>query len=344
MDFKTFGKKPSGARKMRIESAFNYSEGEFRNVEPTSVNPNNVPMLKILKEFMNKPASVKPPQELPNIKTNLSAITSNTPAVVWFGHSSYFINSNGYTILVDPVFSGNASPVSFFGRSFPGADKYEIEDFPEIDLLILTHDHYDHLDLPSIQKLRAKTKKIVTSLGVGAHLEYWGVAASKITELNWWEREELNASTQITATPSRHFSGRGIKRAQTLWSSFVLEIGNHKIFIGADSGYDAQFKKIGKEFGAFDLAFLECGQYGVHWPQIHMFPEQTVQAAKDLNTKMLFPVHWGKFVLSNHPWNESIKRLVTAAEILQQDYVSPQIGEVFYLGQTHEQKFWWELE
>ena len=154
---------------------------------------------------------------------------------------------------------------------------------------------------------------------------------------------QQSANIKITATPSRHFSGRGFTRANTLWSSFALELENYKIFIGADSGYDSQFKKIGAHFGGFDLAFLECGQYGKNWPQIHMFPEQTVQAAKDLQAEILFPVHWSKFVLSTHSWNDSIKRLTKEAAIQDQKYVSPLIGEVYILGENYKQTKWWEF-
>ncbi len=165
----------------------------------------------------------------------------------WFGLVilPILLQINGFKILVDPVFSGNASPFRFFGKAFKGSDHYNAEDIPPIDLLILTHDHYDHLDYPSIKRLHPKVTKIVTSLGVGAHLEKWEVPSDKILELDWWEHVKITPEVGITATPSRHFSGRTFKRAQTLWSSFVLEIFNYKIFLGGDSGYDGSFKKIG---------------------------------------------------------------------------------------------------
>ncbi|MDT0676638.1 MBL fold metallo-hydrolase [Autumnicola musiva] len=257
-DFKrSIGIKPEGERLERIKKSFNYKDGKFQNIQPTEVSPKDASTFDVLKEFITRPKSVRPSAELPNIKTDLKNLSSDKPVIVWFGHSSYFIGFKGFRILVDPVFSGNASPVSFFGKSFPGADKYEIEDFPEIDLLIQTHDHYDHLDYPSILKLKNKVKKVVTSLGVGAHLEYWGIAPEMITELNWWEDHQVNQNLKLTATPARHFSGRGFTRFQTLWSSFVIEFENYKFFVGADSGYSDQFKEIGEKFGPFDLAFME---------------------------------------------------------------------------------------
>jgi L-ascorbate metabolism protein UlaG (beta-lactamase superfamily) len=165
-----------------------------------------------------------------------------------------------------------------------------------------------------------------------------------ITELDWWEDKRINAEVKVTAAPSRHFSGRGTTRFQTLWSSFILEFTEYKIFVGGDSGYSQQFKEIGRRFGPFDLAFLECGQYNENWPEIHMFPEQTVAAAKDLNAKVAIPVHWGKFTLSIHPWNEPIKRFVASAKKVGQHYVAPKVGEPYRLGEEYNQEVWWKFE
>ncbi|MDT0643939.1 MBL fold metallo-hydrolase [Zunongwangia sp. F363] len=340
---KSMGKRPEGKRLERITASSNYTEGKFQNVQQTEVSPKDVSTLAVIKEMLTRPKSVRPSAELPNIKTDLNTISSDKPVMVWFGHSSYFIDLNGFRILVDPVFSGNASPVSFFGKSFPGADKYEIEDFPEIDLLIQTHDHYDHLDYPSILKLKSKVKKVVTSLGVGAHLEYWGIEPEKITELNWWENHWVNPNLKLTAAPARHFSGRGLSRFKTLWSSFILEFKEYRFFLGGDSGYSNQFKEIGEKFGPFDLAFLECGQYNEKWPQIHIFPEQVITAAQELKAEMVWPVHWGKFTLSVHPWNEPIKRFTVAAEKAGLPYISPKIGEPYTLGENFRQEDWWNF-
>ena len=274
MNYRSFGKVPSGERLELMKNSPNYREGKFLNIEPTSVNPNDVSIFKIVKKMLSRPSTVRPSQEVPHEQTDLKKLGADSPVIVWFGHSSYLIVVDDFRVLVDPVFSGNASPSRFFGKAFKGSDTYNAEDFPKIDLLVLTHDHYDHLDWPSIKKLDSKVKQVVTSLGVGAHLEYWGMAPEKITELDWWQKMEVSEKIEITATPSRHFSGRGFKRAQTLWSSFVLEIMGYRIFIGGDSGYDGSFKKINQRFGSFDLAFLECGQYGKYWPQIHMFPSR----------------------------------------------------------------------
>jgi len=182
---------------------------------------------------------------------------------------------------------------------------------------------------------------VVAPLGVGAHLEAWGVRPSQITELDWWETMTVAPDSQLVATPARHFSGRRLDRNRTLWASYVLYLPGYRLFLGGDSGYDAQFQRIGEAYGPFDLAILECGQYGQDWPQIHMTPEQTVQAAVDLRAKVLLPVHWGKFVLANHAWDEPIRRVWGAAAIASLPVVSPRIGEPFQLGAEPASALWW---
>ena len=184
----------------------------------------------------------------------------------------------------------------------------------------------DHLDYKTVLKLKSKVGRIITSLGSGAHLEYWGFDPAIITELDWNEKTVPDSGFQVTATPGRHFSGRGLKRNQSVWSSFVLQTPSKKIFIGGDSGYDTHFVKIGNVHGPFDLALLECGQYNKSWKYIHMMPEQTVQAAIDLKTKTLMPVHWGKFALALHAWDEPIERVVKEAQRLNVPIIHPMIG------------------
>lgn len=340
---KVFGKKPKGSRLERVKNSPNYKDGSFQNLSHTEVTLKDTSMLKMMREYSNKPKDTTPPHPIPAIKTDLKNIETDTPAIVWFGHSSYFIKSKNTNILVDPVFSGYASPVPLFAKAFPSTHTYTTNDFDAIDILIITHDHYDHLDYVTIKKLAPNIKKIYTSLGVGSHLEYWGIPSEKITELDWWEEASPESEIKITAAPARHFSGRGIKRAQTLWSSFILNIHNYNIYLGADSGYDSHFKTIGERFKPFDIALLECGQYGKNWPYIHMTPEQTLQAAHDINTKVLMPVHWAKFTLALHTWNEPIKRLLAAEQEKPIQITTPQIGEPVILNTTYPNTKWWEL-
>jgi L-ascorbate metabolism protein UlaG (beta-lactamase superfamily) len=246
----------------------------------------------------------------------------------------------GKKFLVDPVLSGNASPFNFTTKSFPGTDTYTADDFPAIDYLILSHDHWDHLDYNILLKLKSKIKKIVTGLGTGAHLERWGFSSSLIHELEWNE-EFVFGDLRITSVPARHFAGRGFKRNQALWSSFVLSLPGHKIFIGGDSGYDSHFKTIGQSFGPFDLAILECGQYNKSWKHIHMMPEEVVLAAEDLNARVLLPVHWGKFVLALHDWDEPIKRVMAEAQKRNMPVIHPMIGEKVVLKTNQHFSRWW---
>ncbi len=336
-----FGKNPEGQKQERIIKSPNYKNSSFQNPEPTDVILKEVSYPRMMADFFfNKPKSTKP-IAVPVATTDLKNLESAAPTVVWFGHSSYLLKTSSANILVDPVLKGSVSPVSFFGKPFPGADHYSVEDLPAIDIVVLTHDHYDHLHHQSILKLSSSVKFFCTSLGVGSHLERWGVDQNKIIEFDWWDQQTVMDGLKLTATPARHFSGRSFTRGKTLWSSFVLELDNHKIFLGGDSGYGAHFKTIGEKFVAFDLAILECGQYGNNWPHIHMMPEQTVLAGADLNAKVVLPVHWAKFELSMHPWNESINRFVAAAAKSGVSYSTPLIGEPVEIGKNYPNSVWW---
>ena len=342
MQQKTFGKNPSGGRLEHIRQSPNYRDGAFQNPEPTEVTLKSASMTRMLRDFLNKPKDTAPPRPLPSVRTDLQTLQADTPVIIWFGHSSYLLKVGATIILVDPVFSGNASPVKFFGKSFFGSDAYTPDDMPPIDYLVLTHDHYDHLDYQTIVKLTPKVRHFYAPLGVGSHLEHWGISANQITELDWWQTERIADDTELTATPARHFSGRGITRNKTLWTSYVLKIKGFNFFLGGDSGYGTHFKTIGERFGPFDMAFLETGQYGADWPYIHTFPEETVTAARDLKANALLPVHWGKFALALHPWNEPIQRLMIRAAEEHLTVAAPKIGEAVTLGAAYPTHAWWK--
>jgi L-ascorbate metabolism protein UlaG (beta-lactamase superfamily) len=339
---KVFGKIPDGKRLFKIQQSPNYKNGSFKNVSHTPVMAEDSSFWKTLRSYLNKPKDTKPPVPLPFVKTDLNNLQNDAPVIVWFGHSSYLIRINGLTILIDPVFSNHAAPFSFMVKAYPGADIYTVPDIPDIDLLIQTHDHYDHLDYISVSALKPKIKKIITTLGTGSHFEYWGYDPAIITELDWWETTSFS-DMQLTAVPERHFSGRGITRGKTLWAGFILKTPVHTIYIGGDSGYDTHFKEAGIKYGPFDLAILECGQYNAHWPHIHMMPEETAQAAVDLGAKRLLPVHWAKFTLALHPWNDPIKRVVKKAAELNMPITTPRIGEPVVIGKSYPDAHWWEL-
>lgn len=339
----SFGKAPSGARLERIKQSPQFSDGAFQNQSPTPTFTGGGTFFSVMTDFIfGKHERKTPDYQLPSIRRDLNVEPATKPEITWFGHSSYLIRINGLNVLVDPVFSGRTSPVSYAGtKAFDGADSYKAADMPHIDILVITHDHYDHLDYETILKLKDKVGTFVTSLGVGAHLEYWGVPAEKIKELDWWETATINNDTKFTAAPARHFSGRGFIRNKTLWSSFIFKTNGYSIYLGGDSGYDQHFKKIGNEYGPFDLAILEDGQYNVSWSNIHMMPEETAQAASDLKAKVLLPVHWGKFSLATHPWDESISRVLKAAEVLDIKVITPEIGEQVVLDSILPASHWW---
>lgn len=344
MQQKQFGASPKGKRLERIKASKNYKNGGFQNLSETPVMTNDGNIFSVIGQYFKKVEGREPVEAIPSVKTNLNQLpTDTTPQLVWFGHSSYLIKINGKHILVDPVFSGNASPLSFFGKNYSGSNIYSVDDMPELDVVLITHDHYDHLDYNTIIQLKQKTKHFVTSLGVGAHLEHWGIEAAKITELDWWEQSEVLKDMYFIAAPARHFSGRKFKRGETLWASYILNFAGYQFYLGGDSGYDNHFKEIGQKFGSFDLAILECGQYNKYWSNIHLSPEETVQAALDLNARVFFPVHNSKFTLALHGWKEPLDRVSKAAINLQKQIITPQIGEVTLLGNNinYSQKSWW---
>lgn len=338
-----FGRLPTAGRRQKVTASPNYRDGQFQNVSHTPSLAGDVSYFKVMKEFFfNKSKQSKPLHILPSLKTDIKTINPSEDVFVWFGHSGYFMQVGGKKVVVDPVLSGAASPVSFTTRSFKGSDIYSVDDLPAIDCLFITHDHWDHLDYKTVTSLAPRVTTIVTSLGVGEHLERWGIDKSKIVELDWWQATQLPGGIGITATPARHFSGRGFKRNQTMWSSFVFDAPGRKIFIGGDSGYDSHFVDIGQRFGPFDVAILECGQYNEYWKYIHMMPEETVQAARDLHAKHLIPVHWAKFSLSLHSWDEPIIRAAKQAEKDRISLLTPMIGEKLSLSTPMSTVRWWE--
>ncbi|HEY0653194.1 MAG TPA: MBL fold metallo-hydrolase [Chryseosolibacter sp.] len=342
MQQKSFGKLPSGARLERIKKSKQYKNGAFENLTPTRLIAEGASYLGMITKYFGKGVDREPAKPLPSIKTDLKHMPER-PSLVWFGHSSFLITINGKRILSDPVFSDRPSPVQYAGsKSYPGTRVYNETDFPELDVIVISHDHYDHLDYNTIVTLNARTKLFCVPIGVGEHLIHWGVSPDKIKEFDWWEGERVADGIELTCTPARHFSGRGFRSNKTLWASFVLKTGGYTIFIGGDSGYDESFKKIGEVFGPFDLAMLECGQYDKQWPEIHMMPEETVQASIDLKAKVLLPVHWGKFTLALHPWRDPIQRASIHAAKLNVTLTTPVIGEPIYLDGSFPSTKWWE--
>jgi len=259
----------------------------------------------------------------------------------WLGHSSLMINIDGYKILADPVFEKRISivgPVRYNGDA-----PLDVAKIKQVDVVLITHNHYDHLNKFSIKALADKTRRFVVGLGVGERLVSWGVERDKIIELDWWEEFKCDKNLMIAATPAQHFSGRGLfDRNKSLWASFVVKAAEHKIFISGDSGYFNGFKKIGDKYGPFDMTFIECGAYNKMWPEVHMFPEETVKAHIDLKGEVLHPIHWGTFNLSMHAWFDPMNRLTAAAKSENIPVSTPIVGETTVYASDLKQKRWWE--
>lgn len=345
MQHPKFGKAPSGNRLARIKQSPRFKDGKFHNAHFTPMVSEGNSMIKVTYDFIfgNYPRT-NPIDEIPAVKTDLKSLSVADNVLIWFGHSSYFIQLDGKRFLIDPVFSGNASPIPGSNRSFNGTDVYSADDMPEIDYLLITHDHYDHLDYQTIIELKPKIKKIVCGLGVGEHFEYWNFGSEQIIEKDWNEILELSENFALHTAPARHFSGRSFKSNNTLWLSFVIQTPNIKIYLGGDSGYDDHFSEIGKKFGGFDFALLDNGQYNPAWREIHLLPLEVLKAAKDLKAKRLLPIHSSKFKLAYHPWDEPLKII---SELNEKEnevlLVTPKIGDVVKLNDS-SQTFgkWWE--
>ena len=336
-----FGKRPSGERLERIKQSPQFREGKFKNTNHTPQITQSL-SIALYEFFFKKSDESKPNHDIPSVELNWDNVINQDNCLVWLGHSSYFLRLNGKNILVDPVLSGSISPLPGAGKAFKGADVTNSEALPNIDYLFLSHDHYDHMDYKTLKTLQSKVEKVIVGLGVGSHLEYWGYSTNQIIEKDWWEAVDLEGGFKVTLTPARHFSGRSIWSANTLWASYVLETPSLKLYLGGDSGYDTHFKEIGDKLGPFDIAILENGQYNLSWKHIHMMPEEVVQATKDLKAEVLFPVHSSKFVLANHSWYEPLERVSNEAIKQNQALITPLIGELVDLKnmKTHS-TYWW---
>ncbi len=338
-----FGKLPSGERLERIKQSPNYSKNSFHNIIETPDLTEGVSYFSVFWQFLFGNADrLTPSATIPSVKTDLLTLPPDANTLVWFGHSSYFIQLDGKKILVDPVLSGVASPVYFSTRAFKGTDRYTVDDLPEIDYLFISHDHWDHLDYPTILQLKDKVKKVISGLGTGSHFEYWGYSADKLIELDWYDQVDLDLGFKASAVPARHFSGRAFARNKSLWTSFVLKSTSSQIFIGGDSGYSGHFAEIGERFGEFDLAVLENGQYDKSWKYIHLMPDELLKAAADLKAKKVFPVHSSKFVLANHPWDEPLELVIENNKKANMNVITPMIGELVDLTDPDQVfQLWW---
>ena len=338
-----FGGKPNAESLKKIEASKNYNGAIFINKEKTDVMvfskdakawPNTQ---KGMFSQLNPPKDKNPQNLLPTVKFEKENLKVGSFA--WLGHSTLLMNVDGTKIIIDPVFY-KASPIFIGGKPFKFKHPTTIKDLPKLDVVLISHDHYDHLDTKAIKEMDPLVKQYLVPLGIKAHLLKWGVEDHKIREFDWYESAQLG-SVDFIFTPTRHFSGRGLfNRFSTLWGSWVIKGRTQNIYASGDSGYTEEFAAIGKKYGPFDIVFLESGAYNSDWSQIHMFPEQSVQAGIDLQAEVLFPIHWGKFDLSLHYWKEPIERFTQFAQQKQKNVATPMIGEVFTLQEVPQKKWW----
>lgn len=340
------GGTPEGDRLERMLASPNYDGEIFQNTVETNMDIGLSDYPSMMYKFFKGVDRGEPDKEIMTTPFDAgvySLVPDSQTAITWFGHSTALVKLEGKTLLIDPVFSPRTSMVSFMGPKNFKYDKYmQVEDLPEVDAVIISHDHYDHLDYETIVKLKEKVDHFFVPLGIGAHFERWEISADAITEMDWWEEAEFEGLT-MALTPSRHFSGRGLAdRSTTLWGSWAILGQNQKIYFSGDGGYTPEFQKIGEKYGPFDLAFIECGQYNEMWAAIHMMPEESVQASIDLQAKVMIPIHWGKFPLALHTWEDPVERMTARADELGVDYLLPTVGETMILTEDEPKDRWWE--
>lgn len=330
-----FGRRMSAERKARIEASPNWRDGMFWNQVPTPQFTGERNKFKAMRMLLKQRDSNRVPKEpIPAVKTDLKNLPANRDWFVWFGHSSYMFQLGGKRFLMDPLLKMEF-PASLILKPFAGTDIYTPDDMPEIDVLIITHEHWDHLDYATLRDLRPKVKHAVCPLGVGEYLEYWKYDKSVITEMDWgdihvFEPNNAEEAYCIHCLPSRHFSNRLLgKRNQTLWAAFLVDDGERNVYIGGDGGYDDRFRQV-REQRPIDLAVMENGQYNPNWAYIHMLPKDLEQAILDLQAEQVITVHHDKFALSTHAWSEPDSVAHAIAERHPVNILDQPIGKVIY--------------
>lgn len=342
----TFGQTPDeelvGQKVLRSE----YRLGRFVNQEPVMSKHNIGRFFEILGKFYGRSAGKSEPEKVLPIEkipdNRFEGMATKDVRITWLGHSSILIEIEGYRILTDPVFSKRASPFQWVGPKRFHPVPIATEKLPVLDAIILSHDHYDHLDYHTIRKLAPTTKHFYVPLGVSDHLVSWGVDRRKITELDWWQEAKLDDTITLAATPAQHFSGRGLfSRNTTLWASWAILGKKNRIYFSGDTGMFDSFKDIGKRYGPFDYTLMHVGAYSDEWPKVHMNPEEAIQAHIDIGGKVFVPIHWGTFRLAFHDWNDPAERLFIEANRKKLTYVIPIAGQSFHNPKLPPVKTWW---
>lgn len=341
-----FGALPQGLHLQAAERSPHYIDGTFRNLIDTPMRTKDSSFVSnVMSMLFDGNPNLRPSNALPSTRVDLKALPPGEDVVVWLGHSSFYVQLNGKRILIDPVFSTNAGPLPGTNVAFPGTTPYTAEDMPSIDALLVTHDHWDHLDYPSAKALLPKVGQVIVGLGVGEFFDRWGYPADRIHEADWNDVLEIASGLRIHVLPARHYSGRMLTRNKTLWVAFALETPQRRLFFSGDSGYGPHFREIGERFGGFDFVALDMGQYDQRWANIHMFPAQAAQAAEDLRAKTLLPAHVGRFSIAAHNWDEPLEQIVKASAGKPYRLLTPELGSLVRLDldqETQHFKYWWK--
>ncbi len=302
----------------------------FVNTAPIDLAMGPLKIMKIMKQSLSNRKIRMPQAQLPVKAFNpVAFMAGHAPKFIWYGHSVILLRLAGKHILIDPMFGDDASPIApFKTKRFSDHTLDIIDNLPEIDILCMSHDHYDHLDYGSIQRLKSKSNHFCVALGVKRHLVAWGVDAAKITEFDWNQALTIG-DVELIFTETQHFAGRGLNdRFKSLWGGWIIQADSKKVYWSGDSGYGKHFKEIGEKYGPFDIGFMECGQYNDNWPDVHMTPEESVQAALDAHVKTALPVHNNGFALAMHRYDDPYNRFKAAADLKAQDMIYPALGEV----------------
>lgn len=337
-----FGRPPSGQRLERILKSPNFRDGVFQNREQIVNHLEDGFLVSFYKFIFEKKEELRPAAPVPHVKTNLKELPKDRDFLVWLGHSSFILQLSGHRFIVDPVLNGYVSPVSFLMKAFDGSNPFAAEDLPDdLQTLLLSHDHWDHLEYATTVALKDRIRQVVTGLGNGEYYEMWGYSPAQIRELDYGEDLLLDDKVRVIFTPARHFSGRFLKENPTEPGSFVLITDRFRFFYSGDSGYGEHFAQIGEKYGPFDLAVMEDGQYDMQWHNVHMLPQEVLNAAEDLGAKAVLPVHNSKFVLANHAWKDPLLQLEKLSEGYAGRIVTPLIGEVIFLDDLPKFNPWW---
>jgi len=334
------GSRPDGNALVRMQSSPNYHNGKFRNTPVIDMSMGTIDGLGVVWEGLTTDRPITPEQRLPS--SQLSAIDNEQePYLTWFGHSTLLYEVAGKRMLIDPMLGPNASPFSFGVARYNYTLPATAEDLPFVDYVIITHDHYDHLDYDTIKTILPKVGQFLVPLGVGSHLQRWGVPTTKILEFDW-EDNLSKEDVSITAVQSQHFSGRTLGDQQnTLWAAWIIDASDTRVFFGGDSGYFAGFSDLGERHGPFDLVMLDSGQYNALWPSVHMRPAQAVQAHQQLNGRVFMPIHWAGFTLALHDWMEPVEHALQAANDTGVNMITPRIGQRFHVRNERPNELWW---